>query len=279
MTDKTIADLIEDRFGLATEDGRDMPAEGELAAILRHRSHRRFKPDPVPEELLRVVLAGAFSAPAKSDLQQCSVIVVKDPAVRARMNELVASQDWVPGAPSLLVFCGDNRRIRRMSEASGKPYPNGHLDSFLNCAVDAGIVLATFIRAAEAVGLGCCPISVIRDRIEEVSELLGLPDNVFPLAGMGLGWPAREGWVSLRLPPAVTVHMDRYDDSDMLAEVEGYDRRRDARFSTPPEKQRLTKEYGVAAFYGWSEDKVRQYATPQRKQLARFLTDKGFGLD
>ena len=97
MTDKTIADLIEDRFGLPTEDGRDMPANGELAAILSHRSHRRFKPDPVSDELLRVVLAAAFSAPAKSDLQQCSVIVVKDPGVRAKMNALVASQDWVPG--------------------------------------------------------------------------------------------------------------------------------------------------------------------------------------
>lgn len=279
MTDKTIADLIEDRFGLATDDGRDMPAEGELAAILRHRSHRRFKPDPVPDELLRVVLAGALSAPAKSDLQQCSVIVVKDPEIRAGINALVAGQDWVPGAPSLLVFCGDNRRIRRIAQARGKPYPNGHLDSFLNCAVDAGIVLATFIRSAEAVGLGCCPISVIRDRIEEVSELLGLPDNVFPLAGMGLGWPAREGWVSLRLPPAVTVHTDRYDDTALLEEIDGYDRRREARFSTPADKQRMTNEYGVAEFYGWSEDKARQYATPQRKQLARFLNSKGFGLD
>ena len=279
MTDKTIADLIEDRYGLATEDGHDRPAEGELAATLSHRSHRRFKPDPVSDDLLRVVLAAAFSAPAKSDLQQCSVIVVKDPALRAKMNALVAGQDWVPGAPSMLVFCGDNRRIRKISEARGKPYPNGHLDSFLNCAVDAGIVLATFIRSAEAVGLGCCPISVIRDRIEEVSELLGLPDNVFPLAGMGLGWPAQKGWVSLRLPQSITVHTDRYDDSALLAEIDAYDHRRDARFATPPEKQRMTKEFCTAEFYGWSEDKARQYATPQRKQLAGFLKSKGFGLD
>src|SRR3546814_12328222 len=91
---------------------------------------------------------------------------------------------------------------------------------------------------------------------------------------MGLGWPAREGWVSLRLPPAVTVHTDRYDGSRMLEEVDAYDRRRDARFSIPAAGQRMTAEYGVAPFYGWSEDKARQYATPQRKQLARFLADR-----
>src|SRR3546814_2845828 len=96
---------------------------------------------------------------------------------------------------------------------------------------------------------------------------------------MGLGWPAREGWVSLRLPPAVTVHTDRYDGSRMLEEVDAYDRRRDARFSIPAAGQRMTAEYGVAPFYGWSEDKARQYATPPRKQLARFLAGKGFGLD
>ena len=278
MTEKTIADLIEDRFGLPTEDGRDRPATGEIAAILSHRSHRRFTDDPVPDEVLRIALAGAFSAPAKSDLQQCSVIVVRDPDVRTALNEQI-NDEWVTKSPVMLVFCGDNRRIRRISEARGKPYPNGHLDAFLNCAGDAAIVLATFIRAAEALGLGCCPISVIRNKIEAAAETLGLPDHVFPFAGMGVGYPAREGWISLRLPPSVTVHTDRYDDGNLLAEVDAYDRRRDARFSISDDKQRMPETYGTAPFYGWSEDKARQYAVPQRKNLAPFLSAKGFGLE
>lgn len=279
MTDKTIADLIEDRFGLPTEDGRGMPAEGEIATLLTHRSHRRFKPDAVPDEVLRIALAGAFSAPAKSDLQQGTVIIVKDPAVRAKIDAMVGSQDWIPNAPAFLVFCGDNHRMRLIAEARGTPYPNGHLDSFLNCAGDAAIVLATFVRAAEAMGLGCCPVSVIRDKIEEVSDLLQLPDHVFPFAGMGVGYPSTAGHISLRLPPALNVHTDRYNDENIIKEIDAYDRRRDARHATPPEKQRMTKEFGVAEFYGWSEDKARQYATPQRKQLAAFLKSKGFGLD
>lgn len=274
---KTISDLIEDRFGLPTEDGRDMPAEGEIAAILNHRSHRRYTDQPVPDELLRIALAGAFSAPAKSDLQQCSVIVVKDPEIRRALNEQI-NDPWVTAAPSLLVFCGDNRRIHKIAEAKGTPYPNDHLDAFLNCAGDAAIVMATFIRAAEALGLGCCPISVIRNKIEAASEVLGLPDYVFPFVGMGLGFPEREGWVSLRLPPSVTVHTDRYDDGDVLAEIDAYDRRRDAKFSTPKEKYRMVEEFGAPDFYGWSDDKARQYAVPQRKNLAAFLRSKKFNL-
>ena len=49
-----------------------------LAAILDRRVTRRYAPDPVPEPLLQTVLAGAQSAPSKSDLQQYSVVVMRD---------------------------------------------------------------------------------------------------------------------------------------------------------------------------------------------------------
>ena len=278
MSEKTIADLIEDRFGLPTDLGKDRAAEGELAAILKHRSHRWYADKPVEDETLNLALAGAFSAPAKSDLQQCSVIVVRDAEIRAEINRLV-NDPWVTAAPALLVFCGDHHRLQEIAKARNVPFANNHLDSFMNAAVDAGIVLATFIRSAEALGLGCCPISVVRNHIEEVSSLLQLPDHVFPIAGMGVGWPAKEGYISMRLPQSLTVHQDRYDDSRIIEKIDDYDRRRDARFSTPKEKQRQKDRFGEAEFYGWSEDKARQYSEPQRTQLAAFLKSKGFNLD
>ena len=64
--DTTIADLIENRYGIPTNTGATMAAEGELANILNHRPHRRFTEDPVSDEILDILLAAAFSAPAKS---------------------------------------------------------------------------------------------------------------------------------------------------------------------------------------------------------------------
>ncbi|UUX48215.1 nitroreductase family protein [Nisaea acidiphila] len=276
---KTIADLIEDRFGLETEAGRDMPAEGDLANILGHRSHRRYKPDPVPENLLEVLLSAAFSAPAKSDLQQSGILIVRDTEKRKKIEALMPAMPWIAEAPVFMVFLADNRRIRRISEMRGTPFANDHLDSVLNAAVDAGLVLMNFIRAAESVGLGCCPISVVRNHIETVSELLELPEHVFPLCGFCLGWPAGEGHISLRLPPRVMVHTDRYDDSGLEAEVAGYDARRSARYRIPDEKQRLVDEYGLAQDYGWSEDKARQVSKPERMQLAKYLRSQGFNLE
>ena len=275
---KTIAELIEARFGLPTEAGRSMPAEGTVAQILNHRTHRRYKPDPVPDEVLNVVLAAAHSAPSKSDLQQVAVIVVRDRTKQATIGGWIPDMPWIATAPLFLVFCGDHRRMRRVSEARGRPFPNDTLDMFMNAAVDAGLVLQSFITAAEGLGLGCCPISVVRNHIEKLTDLLELPPGVFAVAGLTVGYPSQAGWVSMRLPPALTVHTDRYDDARFTEEMEAYDRRREARHATPRESQRYVDRWGYTEPYGWSEDKARQYSVPERHSFGPFIRRHGFGL-
>ena len=119
-----------------------------------------------------------------------------------------------------VVFLANGRRLPQIAARRGKPFPNDHLDLFFNATVDAAIVLATFVRAAETVGLGCCPISVIRDRAAAVSDILGLPDKVIPVAGMAVGWPAEEGELSPRLPLSVTLHEDRYSEEHLAERIE-----------------------------------------------------------
>ena len=276
---RSLADLIEDRFALPTELGKDMPAEGPLARILARRTHRRYTDQPISDELLDVLFACAFSASAKSDLQQAGVVVVKDPEERAVIADLIPRMPWVRKAPVFMIWVGDNRRIRRICEMRGKPFANDHLDSFLNAAVDCALAMQTFILSAEAAGLGCCPISVVRNHAARIAELLELPDWVFPVAGLCVGWPADDASISLRLPRSLTVHTDRYDDSRLPDEVDGYDRRRHARQPIAPEEQRHRREYGTAAFYGWSEDKARQVSKSERADFGRFVRGQSFRLD
>ena len=276
---KTIAELIEDRFGLPTTAGAALPAEGTVAQLLAHRTHRRYKPDPVPDELLEIVLAAALSAPSKSDLQQVAVVLVRDRAKQATIGGWIHDMPWIATAPLFMVFCGDHRRLRRVSnELRRRPFPNDTLDMFMNAAVDAGLVLQSFITAAAAMGLGCCPISVVRNHVEKLSELLELPAGVFPVAGLTVGYPSQPGWISMRLPPALTVHTDRYDDRDLPAHLEAYDRRREARHATPPASQRFVDRFGHAEPYGWSEDKARQYSVPERHNFGPFIRRHGFAL-
>jgi nitroreductase/FMN reductase [NAD(P)H] len=243
-------------------------------------SCRRFSERPVAPELIETLCALALCAPTKSDLQQRDIVIVGEPA-RTRINALLSTgplaQDWIPGAPALLVVCGNNRRQRQLHQWRGRPFANDHLDAFFNAAVDAGIALSAFVLAAEAAGLGCACISAIRNHAREVSELLGLPEHVFPVAGLGLGWPAGTVHVSLRLPLTATVHHGRFSDANIRDTVDAYDRRRAA--AQPIRNQRATALFGTADFYGWSEDKARQYATPERGDWGTFVREKGFRLD
>ena len=267
------------RFGEGPEPASDLPELPWLRQVLTRRTHRRYAARPVPETLLCLLFGTAFSASSKSDFQQASVVWVKDRRQRDRLAALVPDMPWIGMAPVFLVFCGDVHRLERISEIRGHAADNGKLEGFFNAAIDAALVLQTFIFAAETAGLGCCPISVIRNHGAAVGEILDLPDQVFPVAGLCVGYPAATGYASMRLPLDATLHLDRYDDRKLTETVDAYDRRRDARYSLPRDQQRAPEVFGYASFYGWSEDKARLAAQPEGQGFAAYLRGRGFTLD
>jgi nitroreductase/FMN reductase [NAD(P)H] len=279
MTDlaRSIAVALEQRFGEPFKVDAALDGLPELMRQAAHRVHRRYLPRDVDPDLLRLLCACALSAPTKSDLQQGDILLVRDRGKIEAIAALIPDMPWIAHAPVFLIFLGNGRRLPQIANWRGKPFPNDHLDLFFNAAVDAAIVLAQFARAAEAVGLGCCPISVIRDHAQTIAEMFALPEKVVPVAGLCLGWPADEGAMSPRLPLPVRVHEERFSEDGLEAAVDGYDRRRAT--SRPYRTQRDPARFGEAAFYGWSEDKARQYAVPQRADFGTFVRGRGFKLD
>lgn len=268
---------LQERYGedVAIPEGLD--GLDRLAALAARRVHRAYSDRPVGEDLVRLLCACALAAPSKSDLQQRDIVHVTDPAARAALADALPHMPWVRAAPAFLVFCANGARVRRMSAMRDKPFPNNHLDLFFNAVGDAAIALATCMHAAESIGLGACPISEIRNHTALVDRLLRLPAQVVPFAGLCLGWPAAAGQISPRLPLAVTVHENRYADADFEAQLAGYDRRREA--LQPFAAQYHPERWGVASEYGWSEQKARQYAVPQRTDFGAYVQSKGFVLD
>jgi nitroreductase/FMN reductase [NAD(P)H] len=218
-----------------------------------------------------------LSAPSKSDLQQSDILIIRDEAKLHCIADLLPEMPWLRDAPVFLVFLANGRRLPRIAALRGKPFPNDHFDLLFNATVDAALVLATFLAAAEAAGLGCCPISLIRDHAAAVSEMLALPEKVIPVAGMCVGWPAEHGAITPRLPLSMTLHEDRFTENDFPAAIDGYDRRRAA--LRPYRNQREPERFGRADFYGWSEDKARQYAKLARADFGAFVRGKGFRMD
>jgi nitroreductase len=273
---------LADRFGPDAADTDSADSSSLLHGQLAERgSVRKFRPDPVPYPTLRRLCALALCAPTKSDLQQRDIIIVDAPAVKSGIVALLTGgplgQQWIADAPSLLIFCGNNRRQRRIHALRDKPFVNDHLDAFFNAAVDAGIALSAFVIAAEAEGFGACPISAVRNHSEALSRLLKLPDHVFPVAGLAVGHPAEAPLPSMRLPLSATVHRNSFSEDGLDDAIEAYDRRRAA--AQPYAAQRAVKEFGTAEHYGWSEDKARQYARPERADFGAYVKRIGFRLD
>ena len=277
MAEKTFAELQQQRYGLTTTD-TDLPVASGTAQIINRRTIRQFEDRPVSEDLLAQLLTCAQSGPTKSDLQQYSIVVVDDPAKRAAIAEWIGTMPFITQASRFLVFCGDIRRNRQLCLERGYVHANDNLDSFFNATVDGTVALQSFILGAEASGLACVPVSYIRNHAARLAPLLALPDGVFPIAGLAVGYPTWEGRPSMRLPQSVVVHRDAYDDSTMLAEVEAYGERRHEREPIEGSKQRHTDRYGVAEFCPWSEQIARQLSLPERDDFRAFIESQGFSL-
>lgn len=265
----SVKDSLTARFG----DTLDVPEEAEALQDMAGRGVcRSYQDRPVDPALIHTLCGVALSSPSKSDLQQRDIVVVTDPAIRRELDD-IAGFDWQPAAHVLLIFCANHQRMHVCHQMAGIEMVNNHLDGFFNAAVDAGIALSAFVTAAERIGLGTCPLSVLRNQVQRVSDLLELPERVIPVAGLTVGWPARSARISPRLSLGATVHQNRFSP-EMETGVREYNARR----GTPP-RQRETERFGEKSDYGWSDDKARQYADPQREDFGEFVRSKGFGLD
>jgi nitroreductase/FMN reductase [NAD(P)H] len=267
--------LLSARFGIELP-GTEVP--DEIASLIDRRVTRRYTDQDIPDSLLNALLAAAQSAPAKSDLQQFSVVVMRDRARIKQIADWIGTMDWIATAPIFLVWCGDMRRGQRLCAMHDMPHANNNMDTFLNTAVDCALAMAGFMTAAEAVGLGSCPISYVRSHIERVSPLLGLPSGVYPLAGLSVGWPVFRRPVSMRLPPSVVVHRERYDDSALETDVAAYDKRRNARDPVAATGLKNNDVYPPRDGVGWSENAARQLSVPERFGFSTWLKTKGFDL-
>lgn len=262
MSELSLDQLFTQRFGETPSVPKALSANSALQRIASRGSCRRFTSQPVDPAMLEALCAAALCAPSKSDLQQRDILIVTDPLLLQNLKSQLSAQHWIENTPAMVVFLANNRRQRQMQSWHNQPFPNDHLDAFFNASVDAGIALAFFMAAAEMTGLGCCPISTIRNHMSEVQKFLRLPDHVFPIAGMAIGHPAQPPTISARLPLSKTVHLNEFSDVTPQ-DLHSYDERR---LDGADEK-------------GWSADKAEMYALPQRVDFADFIRSIGFSLD
>ena len=183
-----------------------------IQQIHQHRSIRKYKPDPVPDQLLTEILEAGIRTSSSGNMQTYSIIVTKDQELRSRLLEPHHNQSMVIDAPVLLTFCADFHRMRHWLSLSNAPDNFDNFFSFMVAAIDAILVSQTTALAAESRGLGLCYLGSTLANADQIGELLALPENVLPVVGFSLGFPDEDPDLRDRLSAQGLIHRETYHD-------------------------------------------------------------------
>lgn len=183
-----------------------------LEQVKKRRSIRKFKEQPVGEDVLSRILEAALRASSSGNMQAFSVIVTTDPGLKTRMSPAHFHQAMVTEAPVFLTFCADFHRMRRWLALREAPANFDNFMSFMIASIDAVLAAQTAALAAEAEGLGICFLGTTLASCDHLAEILKCPPHVVPVAGFALGVPAEDPAPRDRLPLAGVVHREVYED-------------------------------------------------------------------
>lgn len=240
-----------------------------IELLKSHRSIRKFKDQQIPRPLFEELIRAGQSAATSSHVQAYTLIHVVNPESRARLAELAGGQPYVASASDFLVFCADMKRSTEAAERSGAEVTRGMTEQMLVASVDVALMAQNVVVAAESEDLGICYIGGIRNNPQEVSELLKLPEHVYPVFGLCLGYPDQNPEVKPRLPLASILKQDVYDDSNDEALVAEFDDTM-ARY--------YRERTGGNKNTNWSEQLKPLFTSKLRAHMKEFLNKRGFGV-
>ncbi len=157
-------------------------------AIMTRRSIRAYTAQPVGEDLIKELLAAAMSAPSASNRQPWYFVVITERRQLDALTTILPYGQMLKQAPLAIVVCGDRER---------QPM-DGYWAQDCSAATE-NLLLAAHARGLGAVWLGVYPRE---ERIQGISRMLGLPEQVTPMAVLSIGYPAEHKGPE-----------DRYDES------------------------------------------------------------------
>lgn len=179
--------------------------------IKQRRTIRKYTQQPVSDELLNQLIEDASRTQTMGNLQLYSVVVTRAEEKKEMLAPAHFFQPMVTQAPVVLTICADFRRTSDwcLNRKANPGYDN--VLSFLNAATDALLFTQTFCCLAEEKGLGICFLGTTVYQPQAIISALELPELVFPVATLTVGWPAESPSQTDRLPLQAIVHQETYN--------------------------------------------------------------------
>ena len=146
-----------------------------LEAILTRRSIRRYTAQPVPDEVTRMLLEAAMSAPSAGNEQPWHFVLISERRLLDEIPRFHPYADMLREAPLAILVCGDLTLER---------YEGYWVE-------DCSAATQNLLLAAHASGLGAVWVGIHpeEDRVRRMRKLLDLPAHVIPLALVPIGYP------------------------------------------------------------------------------------------
>ncbi|HTQ09556.1 MAG TPA: nitroreductase family protein [Fimbriimonadaceae bacterium] len=256
----------------------------EVADVLnRHRSIRKYKPDPIDPDLVRQVCAEAIAGASSSGNLNCvTMILTRDEERKRRLYELHFEQPFILEAPLLITFCGDWFRTREWLRARGARDNFNNLVGYHVTLVDTTIVAQNVCLGFEARGLGICYMGTTLFSMRKIADLLELPDTCVPVTTIVVGYPDEDPPKRDRLPASAMIHEETYhrpsrDEIDAIfrdREVKGWER-----YMSHPELKAMAEERGITSLAQFYTSEVKydpdDFAVFSR-EIREFMEERHF---
>ncbi|WML26204.1 NADPH-dependent oxidoreductase [Neobacillus sp. OS1-33] len=196
-----------------------------IQLLKNHRSVRDFDTEKeVSEAQIQAIIEAAMAGPNWINGQQVTVIEVRKPERKAALAKAAGNQRWVEEAPVFLVFCIDFYRAKLAADKNGTGFKIiEDLEAIIVGSTDVGIALGSAVIAAESMGLGIVPIGGLRRNPQTFVDLLNLPEYVFPVSGLVVGYPKSIPAQKPRLPIKATLQKEQYDAKIQKEIMDQYD--------------------------------------------------------
>ncbi|WP_423799914.1 oxygen-insensitive NADPH nitroreductase [Neobacillus sp. SAB-20_R2A] len=234
-----------------------------------HVSVRKYLAEPIPKEHLLEILRSGTSAASSHFVQAYSIIRITDRDKKDQIAEL-AKNKHISDASEFLLFCGDLKRLEAAGRKNGIVIEHDNLENFIVATVDTALIAQNIITAAESLGYGGCYIGGVRNTPGPISELVGLPDKVFPLFGLCLGVPAERNEVKPRLPLDAILHENVYDEEKYESLLDDYDQTMSSYYQMRSTNNKNTN---------WTESMAHFMKDKRRTHMRVFMESKGFYLE
>jgi nitroreductase len=230
-----------------------MISNAVIMTLLDHKSIRRYTEESPSDEVVESVVRAGQQAPFVSQLY--SVILSRDRSKHPFK------------APLLFTICVDVHKLERVMAGRGWDVVTNDLSLLLFGIQDAAYMAENMVIAGRSLGLGSCFLGGAPYRADEIAEDYKLPERVFPLVQLAMGYPAEEPPCRPRYPMGFVLFEGAYPQltadavTDAMQEMdEGYigqDYYRAANLMLPLENGR--DERFTFDTYGWTEHISRKW--------------------